>query len=168
MPGARRRRAARIRSSSPAPPWPPALRLHAGSAGGTTSVGAPDRPGLGAAARVVADRARTIVRLELELAAAELRRKALSVGVGIALLVVGAALALLGLGFAFATTAAAIATALPVWAALLIVTALLLGLAGLLAALGVAAIKRGTPPVPEQAIAEAKLTTEALRRNGDR
>jgi hypothetical protein len=27
-------------------------------------------------------------------------------------------------------------------------------------------IKRGTPPVPEQAIREAKLTTEALKANG--
>ena len=27
-------------------------------------------------------------------------------------------------------------------------------------------IKKGTPPVPEQAIREAKLTTEALKTNG--
>jgi len=27
-------------------------------------------------------------------------------------------------------------------------------------------IKRGTPPVPEQAIREAKLTSEALKANG--
>jgi len=27
-------------------------------------------------------------------------------------------------------------------------------------------IKKGTPPVPEQAIHEAKLTTEALKSNG--
>jgi hypothetical protein len=29
-------------------------------------------------------------------------------------------------------------------------------------------VKRGTPPMPEQAIAEAKLTTERLRSNGSR
>jgi hypothetical protein len=30
--------------------------------------------------------------------------------------------------------------------------------------LGLGKIKKGTPPVPEQAIREAKLTTEALKR----
>ena len=38
--------------------------------------------------------------------------------------------------------------------------------AALLGFLGVRAIKKGTPPVPEQALAEAKLTTEALKGNG--
>ena len=38
--------------------------------------------------------------------------------------------------------------------------------AGLLGALGLRAVKRGVPPVPEQAIAEAKLTTEAVKTNG--
>jgi hypothetical protein len=35
-----------------------------------------------------------------------------------------------------------------------------------LAAFAVRAIKKATPPVPEQAIAEAKLTTEVLKHNG--
>jgi hypothetical protein len=30
----------------------------------------------------------------------------------------------------------------------------------------VRSIKKGTPPVPEQALMEAKLTTEALKGNG--
>jgi hypothetical protein len=32
-----------------------------------------------------------------------------------------------------------------------------------LGAIGVVLLRRGAPPVPEQAIAEARLTTEALR-----
>ena len=36
-------------------------------------------------------------------------------------------------------------------------------LVGVLAVLGISRISKGTPPVPEQAIAEAKLTTEALK-----
>ncbi len=55
---------------------------------------------------------------------------------------------------------------LDAWLALLIVTVGLLALAGLLGLLAVKRIKRGTPPVPEQAIREAKLTSEALRSNG--
>ena len=36
----------------------------------------------------------------------------------------------------------------------------------LLGGLAVNRLKKGTPPVPEQAIREAKLTTEALKSNG--
>jgi hypothetical protein len=35
-----------------------------------------------------------------------------------------------------------------------------------LAVLGIAKVKKGTPPLPEQAIQEAKLTTEALKSDG--
>jgi len=49
---------------------------------------------------------------------------------------------------------------------LLVVTGIPLLKAGLLGVLAHIRIKRGTPPVPEQAIREAKLTTEALKSNG--
>ena len=64
----------------------------------------------------------------------------------------------------FLTIAAALATFLSTWLALLIVTLGLLALAALLGVLALKKIKKGTPPVPEQAIREAKLTTEALKR----
>jgi hypothetical protein len=67
------------------------------------------------------------------------------------------------LGFAFATVAAALATAMPTWVALLLTTFILLALAGVLGLLALRAIRRGTPPVPQQAIEEARLTTEALK-----
>jgi multisubunit Na+/H+ antiporter MnhC subunit len=122
---------------------------------------------LAAAARNVADRAREFVRLELELAATELKRKLVAVGLGIGLLVGAVVLLLFGLGFALAGGAAGLETALPTWASLLIVAGALLLTAATLAALGVAALRRGTPPVPQQAIEEAKLTTEALRSDGN-
>jgi hypothetical protein len=75
-------------------------------------------------------------------------------------------LLLFALGFGLATVAAAIATATSTWLALLIVTGAIVLLALVLAGLALAAIKRGTPPVPEQAIREAKLTREALKSNG--
>jgi membrane protein implicated in regulation of membrane protease activity len=71
------------------------------------------------------------------------------------------------LGFGLATAAAGIATATPWWVALLIVTVGVLLIAGVLGMLGVRAIKKGTPPVPEQALREAKLTTEALKSDGN-
>jgi tetrahydromethanopterin S-methyltransferase subunit C len=120
--------------------------------------------GLGGAAKSVAEHASSIVRLELELAALELKKKVTSLAVGIGMGVGAAIFLLFGLGFVFATIAAALATFLATWLALLIVTLLLFALAGLLGVLALGKIKKGTPPVPEQAIREAKLTTEALKR----
>lgn len=122
--------------------------------------------GLGAAVKEVAERASAIVRLELELAALELKRKVSSLGLGIGLLLGAVVLAVFMLGFFFATIAAGLATAMPVWAALLVTTGIILLLAAVVGYLGVAKVKKGTPPVPEQAILEAKLTTEALKSDG--
>jgi hypothetical protein len=125
-----------------------------------------EKAGLGGAAKAVADRARSIVRLELQLAATELKAKIAALGIGIAMLVGAALFGFFALAFALATVAAAIATVVSTWLALLIVTGGLFLLVGALAALGIGAIRKGAPPVPEQAIAEAKLTAEAVK-NGN-
>jgi hypothetical protein len=125
-----------------------------------------EKAGLGGAAKAVADRARSIVRLELQLAATELKAKIAALGIGIAMLVGAALFGFFALAFALATVAAAIATVVSTWLALLIVTGGLFVLVGALAALGIGAIRKGAPPVPEQAIAEAKLTAEAVK-NGN-
>jgi Putative Actinobacterial Holin-X, holin superfamily III len=115
------------------------------------------------AARNVAEHASSVAKLELELATLELKKKVAAFGVGIGLGVGAALLAFFMVGFGLATIAAALATFLPWWLALLIVTGALLLLAGLLGMLALGAIKKGSPPVPEQAIQEAKLTTAALK-----
>jgi len=122
---------------------------------------------LGTATKQVAEHASSLARLELELAILELKRKVAALGIGIGLGLGAGIFALFMLGFAFATIAAALATALSTWLALLITTGILLGLAGLLGVLALGAIRKGTPPVPEQAIAEAKRTSEALKSNGN-
>ena len=122
--------------------------------------------GVGTAAKNVVDHVKTIVGLEVELAKLELSRKLGALGVGIGLLVGAAVFGVFGLGFLFATVAAALATFLATWLALLIVMLFLLVVAAILGVVGLGRVRRGTPPVPEQAIAEAKRTTEALRSNG--
>jgi hypothetical protein len=117
----------------------------------------------GGAAKVVADKTRSIVQLELALAAAELKKKLIALGIGIGLLVAAALFGVLAVAFALATIAAALATAVSTWLALLIVTGGLLLLVAALAVVGIRLVSKGTPPVPVQAIAEAKLTTEVLR-----
>jgi hypothetical protein len=119
--------------------------------------------GLSGATRRVADHARSFVQLELQLATAELKRKIAALGVGIGLAGGAAICALLALCFGLAAAAAGIATALPVWAALLIMGGALFLLAGILGGVGVVLLRKGAKPVPEQAVQEAQLTTEALR-----
>ena len=119
--------------------------------------------GLSGAARRVADHARSLVKLELDLAAAEIKQKIAALGIGIGLVVTAGVLGLFGLAFGLAAATAAIAIAVPVWLALLIVFGGLFILAGAFATIGVGMLRKGAPPVPKQALEEARLTTEALR-----
>ena len=121
------------------------------------------RNGIAGAVNDVAEHARTLVRLEGELAALELRQKAASLGAGSAVVASGIVLGLFAFGFLLATIAAALNTFLPAWLALLIVGLVLAALAAGVTALGIQELRRSTPPVPEKAIAEAKATGEALR-----
>ncbi|TML29156.1 MAG: phage holin family protein [Actinobacteria bacterium] len=125
-----------------------------------------DSQGVGAAVKQVAERTSSIVRLELELAALELKRKVFALGLGIGFAVAAAGMLVFMAAFVYAAIAAALALVMPTWAALLVVAGILLLLAALLGFLALNRIKKGTPPVPEQAIQEAKLTTEALKSNG--
>ena len=119
--------------------------------------------GLSTAARRVSEHARSIVQLELRLAAAEVKRKAIALAAGIGLTVTAALLGLFALVFGLAAATAGIATALPVWAALLVMFGGLILGAGVLGGIGAGLLRKGSKPVPEKAIEEARLTTEALK-----
>jgi len=122
--------------------------------------------GVGPAAKEVAEHASTLARLELELAALELKRKVASLGLGIGLVAGAGIFLLFALGFGLAAGAAALALVVSTWVALLIVFGALVLFSLVLVLIGLSAIKKGTPPVPEQALEEARLTTQALRSNG--
>jgi Putative Actinobacterial Holin-X, holin superfamily III len=119
--------------------------------------------GVGTAAKNVAEHASTLARLELELALLEVKRKVAALGVGIGMSIAAGIFGLFALGFGLAAGAAALALVLPMWASLLIVFGVLVLISAILLFVGLGAIKKGAPPVPEQAIQEAKLTTEAIR-----
>ena len=122
--------------------------------------------GVGPAAKQVAEHASSLARLELELAIIELKKKVSQLGIGLGLGAGALLFVVFGLAFVFATIAAGLATAVATWLALLITTGLLFALTALLAFLARMMIQRATPPVPEQAIEEARLTAEALKRDG--
>jgi len=128
---------------------------------------ATEQNGLGATAKDVAEHASSLFRLELELATLELKKKASNLGFGAGLALGAAIFGFYGLGFLFATIAAGLATAMSTWLAILIVTLGLFVIAAILGLIGLNRIKKGTPPVPEQAILEAKLTQNALKADGD-
>jgi hypothetical protein len=121
---------------------------------------------LGSAAKLVAEKASTIARLELELATLELKKKVGAIGVGLGLGFAALFILLYAIGFLFATIAAALAEIMSTWLALLIVGGGLFLLAAILGVFAIRSLKRGTPPVPKQAIDEAKLTTQALKADG--
>jgi hypothetical protein len=124
--------------------------------------------GVGTAVHEVAEHASALARLETELATLELRGKLRSIGLGGGLLAAAAVLGLYTLGFVLAALAAALANVIDVWMALAIVALGLLVGTLVLAGTGIASLRRGVPPVPERAVAEAKLTAEALKCNGPR
>ena len=121
--------------------------------------------GVGQAVKEVTDRLKTILTLEIELAKLEVSRKIAAFAVGIAMLVGAAVFALYAVGFLLAALATGLDTWLPHWLADLAVGLGLLVLVVLPLAL-VGKKKLGNKPVPKRAIHEAKLTSEALKRDG--
>jgi hypothetical protein len=119
--------------------------------------------GLSGATKRVAEHARAFVRLELQLAAAELKKKFAQLAAGLGVTFTAAVFAFLALSFGLAAAAAGLATTLSVWLSLLIVMGGLILLAAIFGLVGVLLLKQGANAVPEQAIEEAQVTSEALR-----
>jgi hypothetical protein len=100
-----------------------------------------EHPGVGTAAKQVAEHAGALAKLKLELIRLEVRTMAVAVGLGIG----AAVLAVYGLAFLFATIAVALAIVLDTWLALLLVTLGLFAIAGILGLLARARLKSGSP-----------------------
>jgi H+/Cl- antiporter ClcA len=105
---------------------------------------------------------RSIARLNLELAQLEAKQKATALGIAGGLAVAAVVLVLYAIGFSFAALAAGLSESLPLWASLLIVTALLVLTAAILALLARHFARKASPPKPQQAIEEAERTIEML------
>ena len=129
----------------------------------------PQRPGsadknLGDIVGEVTDKASLLVREEIELAKAEVSVKVKKLGMGAGFVGAAVFLLLLFTIFLFHTIAWAINEAFDfqLWVGFGIVCLLLLITAGILAFLALRAFKKGSPPVPEMAIDEAKKTRAAI------
>jgi uncharacterized membrane protein YqjE len=111
-----------------------------------------------------------LIRDELRLAQAELAEKGKRAGLGAGLFGTAGVVALYGVAGVLAAVVILLAYVMPAWLAALVVGVALLLLAGVLALVGRAQVRRATPPVPERAMASVKAdidtVSEAVRERG--
>ena len=115
------------------------------------SMGEGRRP-LGTVVASAVDGLRTLAREHVELAKIEVSEAASVRGQGAGMLAAAGVVGMYAIGFAAATAAAGLAVVLPVWAAILLVTVLLLIVAGVLALVGRRTLR--TAPQPGERIRE--------------
>ncbi len=101
----------------------------------------------------------TLIRQEVALAKAEMKQKGTEVGKDIGMLAAGGALAYAGLLALIATVIIILAEFIPWWLSALIVSLVVLGIAGLLVQRGISALKQ-TSLAPEQTIETLKEDKE--------
>lgn len=104
------------------------------------------------------------VRTEIGRAKREVADRARSARIGLVLVAVGAVLALVTAGLLAAAVVAAVAIALPLWAATLVALGVFGIASTVVVRVGIRAIGRGVPPVPKDTIAE--LGPSPSRRRG--
>jgi hypothetical protein len=124
----------------------------------------PEDASFGELAARLSEQVSRLVHDELALAEAEAKEKAKRLGLGAGMFGAGAVLALFGGGCAVAAIVLGLATAMSGWlAALIVAVALFIG-AGMAALLGRRGVKRGSPPVPLEAIESTKEDVATVRR----
>ena len=119
-------------------------------------------PSVGQLMTQLSEQTSRLVRDEMALAQLELKETAKQAGKGAGLLSGAGVLALYGLGAAIATAIIGLALLLPLWAAALIVTAVLLIAAGIAALLGKKQVEQ-ISPTPDRAVANTKLDVEEVK-----
>ncbi|AXB42030.1 phage holin family protein [Amycolatopsis albispora] len=106
-----------------------------------------------------------LVRDEMRLATAELQRKGKRMGTGAGLAGAAGFIAVLAVVTLVAAAVLGLAVVLPGWAAALIVAGALLVVAGIAGLAGRAQLKRGTPPVPEEAMSSVRTDVKVLKES---
>jgi Flp pilus assembly protein TadB len=113
-----------------------------------------------------------LVRDELRLAQAELTAKGKQAGIGAGMLGAAGVVALYGVAALLVTVVLLLALVMPAWLATLMVGVVLLFIAGGMALVGRARIRKATPPVPKRTVHSLRedidTVTEAVKERGHR
>jgi uncharacterized membrane protein YqjE len=109
-----------------------------------------------------------LVRDELRLAQAELLEKAKSLGRGAGMFGAAGLVAFFGIATMLTTVILALALAVDAWLAALIVTVVLLGIAGVLIVVARRQVSRGLPATPQKSIESVKQDVETVKESAHR
>lgn len=124
----------------------------------------PDSRTSGQLALAFTDQVTRLVKDEIALAQAEVKAKLPKLGIGAGLLAAAGLLVLCALVALLVGAGLAIAIALPSWAAALILGGGFVLLAGVLGLVGRAGLKKGSPPVPREALAGVRTDLALVKR----
>ncbi|MEV7725352.1 phage holin family protein [Streptomyces sp. NPDC087917] len=122
----------------------------------------------GALVKQASEQLSELVRAEMRLARAEMADKGRQFGIGGGLLGGAGLVGVLALQALVATAVVALALLLPLWAAALVVTAVLALTAFVLARLGKGRIDRATPPAPDQTLDSLKADAAEIKERAHR
>lgn len=124
---------------------------------------APSDEPIGAVVHRLSEQIPELVRSEMRLAQAELAQKGKHAGVGVGLFGGAGVLALYGVGGLLVTAAVALDLVMPLWLAALIVSVVVLAVAGIAALMGKKQVAAATPAAPQRAVAGVKQDVEAVK-----
>ncbi|MCV2491312.1 phage holin family protein [Geodermatophilus sp. YIM 151500] len=139
--------------------------------GGATRADAATAPESASTGQLVGQLTEQISRLvkdEARLAQAEVAQKAKRLGIGAGLFGGAGLFAFFGLAVLVTTAVLALALVVAPWLAALVVAVVLFAIAGVLALVGKKDVQKGTPPIPEQAIAGVQADIATVRKAASR
>jgi hypothetical protein len=134
----------------------------------TSSLPHNEEHSVGELVKMMSEQASVLIRDELKLAQLEMTSKGKQAAVGAGMFGTSGLVALYGVGCLIACAIIAISGVLAAWLAALIVGAALLAAAGIVALLGRRRMRKATPPLPEQAVADVKADVEEIRERARR
>ena len=113
--------------------------------------------------KLVSEQVSVLVRNELKLAQLEMTGKAKETGKGMGMMGGGALVALYGVACLIACVIIAISHSLQAWLSALIVGAFLLLVAAVVSAAGRNKMRKGTPPMPAEAVESVKTDVQEIK-----
>lgn len=117
---------------------------------------------------MVTEQVSVLIRDELKLAQLEMTSKGKQAALGAGMFGAGGMVAVYGVGCLVACAIIAISGVVTAWLAALIVGVALLAAAAGLALMGKGRLRKATPPVPAQAIADVKADVEEVKERAQR